>query len=51
MRELVAGALRAGTSCRHPERLELDSSFTSLFPELEAALGAVSQLADLPFLP
>lgn len=33
------------------EILELDTSFTSLFPELEAGWGAVSQLADLPFLP
>lgn len=39
-----------GTVGTH-ETLELDTSFTSLLPELEAGQGAASQLADLPFLP
>lgn len=57
---LVAGALSWAVTMPVPlphgavgthETLELDSSFTSLFPELEAGWGAASQLADLPFLP
>lgn len=57
---LVAGALSWAVTTPVPlphgavgtrETLELDSSFTSLFPELEAGWGAASQLADLPFLP
>lgn len=57
---LVAGALSWAVTMPVPlpygavgthEMLELNSSFTSLFPELEAGWGAASQLADLPFLP